>query len=98
MSYELLEMDTKGKIMITCEEATFLISKRQQDNLSAPGKMRLNMHLMMCKYCRRFSLQVNLITKAIRRMKKRIDNQGFKMSLTDEQKKRLQQKINETPN
>jgi len=86
-------MDTKGKMMITCKEATFLISKDQQDKLSFLERFRLNLHLMMCKYCRRFKVQVRFISKAIGRMKKRVDDQGIELSLSEEQKQILRDKL-----
>ncbi|MCT4587673.1 MAG: hypothetical protein N4A71_07615 [Carboxylicivirga sp.] len=88
-------MDTKGKMMITCKEATFLISKKQQDRLNFFEKMQLRLHLMMCKYCRRFSIQVNFMTKAIQRMKNKVEERGVEIKLNEEQKKRLRRKITE---
>jgi len=86
-------MDTKGKIMITCKEATFLISKDQQDELKSSEWFKLKFHLMMCRYCRRFSVQIAFIHKAIKRMRQRVEKQGVEMHLTDEQKQRMRQKI-----
>jgi len=86
-------MDIKGKVMITCKEATYLISKDQQDKLGFSERFKLKLHLMMCKYCRRFLVQVNFITKAIGKMKERIDKQGVEIKLTDEQKLGLRKKL-----
>ncbi|TAJ13953.1 hypothetical protein DMA11_07110 [Marinilabiliaceae bacterium JC017] len=86
-------MDTKGKIMITCEEATYLISKKQQDKLSHAERLKLFMHLIMCRYCYRFASQVTLITKAIKRLKRRIENKQIKIKLTEEQQLRLNSAI-----
>jgi len=86
-------MDNQGKVMITCKEATFLISKKQQDKLSLGEQLKLKMHLLMCKYCQRFLNQVSFITKGIKRMRKKIEKQSAGISLTAEQKERLRQKI-----
>jgi len=88
-------MDTKGKMMITCKEATFLISKEQQDKLSFAEKMQLKFHLLMCKYCRRFADQMNFMTKAIRKMKERVDEKGVDITMSEEQKQRLSKKLSE---
>lgn len=88
-------MDTKGKMMITCKEATFLISKKQQDKLNTIEKMQLKMHLLMCKYCRRFSIQVNFMTRAIQRLKDKVEERGVKIHLSEEQKQQIKRKISE---
>ncbi len=86
-------MDTKGKMMITCKEATFLISKKQQDKLNWFERLQLNLHLMMCKYCRRFAEQVSFITKAIASLKKKVMNQSAGVSLSDEKKQLIKKKL-----
>ncbi|MBR8537333.1 hypothetical protein KDU71_17320 [Carboxylicivirga sediminis] len=91
-------METQGKMMITCKEATFLISKEQQDKLRLSERFQLKLHLLMCKYCRRFSAQVSFMTKAIGRMKKRIEQQGVEVKLTDEQKQRMNKRLNDLKN
>ena len=88
-----MTMDTKGKMMITCEESTFLTSKKQQDRLSTSEHLQLFFHLLMCKYCRRFANQISLITKAIFRMRKKMEQQSTHICLTDEQKKKIQQAL-----
>lgn len=87
-------METDNKIMISCKESTFLISKKQQDKLSMSEKMKLQFHLMMCKYCRRFADQISFIQKAIKRLREKIEAQGTKLSLNDEQKARMKEALN----
>ena len=82
-------MNTKGKMMISCQESTFLISKKQQDKLSLFERIQLSFHLLMCRYCRRFSIQISWITKGIRRMNRKMEAQYVHIKLTDEQKKRI---------
>jgi len=86
-------MNTKGKMMINCEESTFLTSKKQQDKLSTSERLQLFFHLMMCKYCRRFANQINLITKAIFRMRQKMEQQSTHIYLTDEQKERIKKAL-----
>ncbi len=88
-----MTMNTKGKIMITCEESTFLISKKQQDHLSANERLQLFLHLMMCKYCRRYASQITWITKAIYRMRQRVEQQSTHIFLTAEQKQKIQKAL-----
>lgn len=52
--------------MMDCEHTTRLISESQERSLSLPEKINLNLHLMMCKGCKNFSLQVPFLSQAMR--------------------------------
>lgn len=80
--------------MITCYESTYLISKKQEDKLSLAEQIQLSMHLMFCKYCNRFAKQTNMITKSIKDMNRKMKEQSVNITLTMEQKKRIQDAIN----
>lgn len=43
--------------MATCEEATFLMAKKEEGKLSLTEKMKLSMHTSMCSFCRKFEKQ-----------------------------------------
>jgi len=88
-------MKIKGKIMISCHEATYLISKKQEDKLSLTEQMKLSLHLMYCKYCNRFAKQTKQITKSIKEMNKRIKKNSVKIKLTEEQKNRIRKAMND---
>ena len=83
------QMDTSNKIMITCKESTFLISKKQQDKLTLGEKVKLQFHLMMCKYCRRFDTQISFIQKAILRLRNKIEQQSTNITLSQAQKEKI---------
>ncbi len=87
-------MKIKGKIMISCHEATFLISKKQEDKLSFSEQMKLSLHLMYCKYCNRFAKQTKQITDSIKKMNRKMNKNSVKIKLTEEQKKRIREAIN----
>ncbi len=87
-------MDTKGKIMITCYESTYLISKKQEDKLSLAEQLQLSMHLMFCKYCNRFSKQTTLVTKSIKQMNRKMKEQSVNITLTQEQKQKIRNAMN----
>lgn len=44
--------------MLSCEEATRLMSDAMERPLAIKDRMSLNVHLVMCKGCRNFSHQV----------------------------------------
>jgi predicted anti-sigma-YlaC factor YlaD len=52
--------------MMNCQQTTRLISESQERALSLPEKVSLNMHLMMCKGCKNFSLQVPFLSQTMR--------------------------------
>ena len=47
--------------MMNCKEATLLIVKKQEGKLSWGDKIRLRFHVMMCKFCKLFENDVQLI-------------------------------------
>lgn len=49
--------------MISCKEATLLSLKKEEGKLSIIERLKLRMHLNMCKVCEFFSLQTKFITK-----------------------------------
>lgn len=54
--------------IIPCTQATFLISKREDRGLSICERFQLLIHLMICKFCRRFLGQTRIISKAAYRV------------------------------
>lgn len=46
-----------GKIKITCEEATTICTKSQYGAATLVDKIKLNIHFIFCKVCRKFSKQ-----------------------------------------
>jgi len=50
---------------ITCDEATKICDKSQYGEASLWEKIKLNIHLFMCKNCRLYSKQNKIITKCI---------------------------------
>ncbi len=86
-------MEIDNKIMITCKESTFLISKKQQDKLSRAEKMKLQLHLMMCKHCRKFAEQISFIQKGIKRLRLKIEAQSANITLSVEQKAKIKEAL-----
>ena len=53
------------KIMITCDEATTICDKKQYGEAGLADRLRLNLHLLLCKHCRAYSMQNNYISKLL---------------------------------
>ncbi len=87
-------MNIKGKIMISCHDATFLISKKQEGKLSVSEQMKLSLHLMYCKNCNRLAKQTKQITESIKKMNRKMKDNSVPIKLTEEQKNRIRKAIN----
>ena len=44
-------------LLLTCEHATRMALRAEEEKLSTWAKLRMHMHLFLCKYCRRFFRQ-----------------------------------------
>lgn len=54
--------------MISCKEATYLTSKKEQGKISIVERMKLSFHAMMCKFCKMFAVQNDVIVHHAKRM------------------------------
>ena len=57
--------------MLTCKEASRLISQRQDRELSVGERLALRMHLALCAGCVRVSDQVDFLRRALTRYRER---------------------------
>ena len=84
----------KMPMMISCDEATYLISKNEHQSLGFIKWIQLKMHLLMCVYCRRYEKQIRYISKVIHKLKLSPDNKISNYQLNRKQKENLQNEIN----
>lgn len=61
------------KLMLTCDEATAICDKNQYGEASISEKISLTFHLIMCKYCRKYTKQNDLMTRLFGRLLTRCD-------------------------
>ena len=80
----------KNKIMISCDEATALSDKSQYEKLSWSEKLKLDLHLLLCKHCRTYAMQNNYVTKLLG---KYLDSSCKKEHLEETEKKELEKKL-----
>lgn len=52
--------------MLSCKEATRLMSEEQDRKLSSGERVQLEIHLVLCKGCQNFREQVAFLRKACR--------------------------------
>ena len=78
------------KLMLTCDEATTICDKSQYGEASVSEIIRLNIHLIMCKYCKKYTKQNNLMTRLFG---KHLTPCGGSEKLSKEEKLELEEKL-----
>ena len=71
-----------------CKDATYLMTKAEHDQLSFSEKFLLQFHMLTCKYCRRFKVQIEKIQSLIRK-----GFQSNQVELSSQKKQALNQLI-----
>ncbi|MEZ4902700.1 MAG: hypothetical protein R2822_13590 [Spirosomataceae bacterium] len=61
-------------LRLTCQEATLLITKRQETSLTPQEKLKLRFHLSLCIPCTRFAKQMVILEDSIARFFKSSTN------------------------
>ena len=78
--------------MLSCKQASQLISQSLEQPLTMRERFGLKLHLFICKYCRRFSQQLQAISIALKLAARAIENDDT-IKLPSEAKHRLLQAI-----
>lgn len=76
-----------NKLMLGCEEASFLVSKKGESNLVLKEKIQLQMHLLACKVCQHFEEQSVFIDEKTKKMYQ--NNSNKENSMSPESKSKL---------
>ena len=79
--------------MLSCRKATELVEKRAVQGLTTTERIRLRVHLSMCRACSGFEHQSQVLDKALTRMMHQ--SEADNGSLDEEAKERIRQKIRE---
>jgi predicted anti-sigma-YlaC factor YlaD len=77
-----------SRYMPSCKEASRLVSQSCDRPISLREHLALGFHLMMCKFCRRFSRQLAQISRAIHRLAMQTE-QDESLQLAPETKQRM---------
>lgn len=85
-------MIEKIKLMLKCDEANHVCDKAQYKNASLWEKIKLNMHLIFCKACRKYSSNNAKLSNTIKKAKIECLDKNCK----DKMKKNLDKAIKET--
>lgn len=77
-----------SKLMYSCQEATQMVIKKEEEKLKFTEMVKLKMHLLMCGACKAFEKQTELINKILK-------NHQFKTKMPDAYKQEISKKIEE---
>ncbi|NPD46032.1 MULTISPECIES: hypothetical protein [unclassified Lentimicrobium] len=84
-------------IMLSCEEATYLITKSEMTKVGCIKRVQLKMHLAGCELCRRFKIQSDFIDKNLVNLEKlKLNNTSPNIELPQEKKEELQKLCEQT--
>ena len=78
--------------MLSCKNASQIISQSLDRQLTMQERFALKLHLLICKYCKRFSQHMQTIRVALKLATHAIENDDT-ITMPSETKKRLMQSI-----
>lgn len=79
-------MNKLNIIWLSCKQATFLISKKEEGKLSMKERIQLRLHLGMCGFCSRFQKQTLFFTKNAPHIHEQVD-----ITLSEEKKTEIKE-------
>lgn len=82
----------KKKLMITCNQATEMMAKKEEGKISLTNRVRLWYHLFICTMCRLYKKQDAFIVKHMHT----VDDKAPDISLSEEDKKAMIEKLNKS--
>ncbi|HCM36142.1 hypothetical protein [Chryseobacterium sp.] len=78
------------RLFLPCSEATLLMEKRNAQSISTRENRMLNMHIMICKWCRMYNKKLALLDKVFKKTFSEQETeineseiQGFKNKMID---------------
>lgn len=80
------------KFMLTCKQASQIISQSLDNPLSWSDRMRLKFHLLICNACNRFNQQMRLLNIAVKQVIQTTENDNT-IQLSLEAKARMTKAI-----
>jgi len=79
-------------IMPTCRQASRLQSDALDQPLSLPKRFGLRLHLLVCKWCRRYGKQIRFLRQAVHEHPDEV-NQATPRTLSPEARERLKRSL-----
>ncbi|MCW8874986.1 MAG: zf-HC2 domain-containing protein [Gammaproteobacteria bacterium] len=79
--------------MLTCRQASQLVSESQERALGRRERWGLRLHLWICVSCRRFERQVRLLRRVLRRLARLGESDTQGPDLSPEARERIRQAL-----
>lgn len=81
------------KFNMSCDEATTICDKSQYDEATLMEKIKLNIHVFLCKKCGLYSKQNSILTKCYNSINE--NGKEHEICLCEEEKKEIEVKVKE---
>ncbi len=82
-------------MMLTCKDASRLVSEHQERPLGFRERLGLRLHLWMCANCRRFERQIHLLRRALRKAASHAETDAQGPELSPEAHERIRKALAE---
>ncbi len=82
-----------GLFKITCKDTSPLISEMMDHSLPLGRKLRVRVHLGMCKVCQIYQKQLKLLRTLAKKISEEDNPSYSKVSLTEECKERMKEAL-----
>lgn len=82
--------------MLSCKQASRLISQSLDRRLHWHERLRLRLHLMLCDMCTRFRRQLLVLRDTVQQMTRRIE-QDEQLQLSEQARQRITQALTSPP-
>lgn len=79
--------------MLACDEASFLISYRQDQRLGLKQWWQLRMHLLTCHLCRKYARQIVQMTRTLEQYRESCHPDSCTHHLSEEASARIQRSL-----
>ncbi len=83
------------KLMLSCERATFLITKEMHGTITFNEKVQMRFHLMACKYCTLFKKQSRFVNDNVEHLHRHPNDSFPDGKLDDTRKAAMEQALQE---
>lgn len=81
--------------MLTCKDASRLVSEGLERPLGLRERWALRLHLWICDNCRRFERQMRLLRQALRHLARRMETQSQSPDLSPAARERIRKALAE---
>lgn len=84
--------EIKAVLMLNCRDASRMQSEQLERSLPATRRFGLFLHLLICKWCRRYGKQIRFMQTAAREHPEKL-GEGNSPSLSDDARERIKSRL-----